>query len=148
MMSLRTGLFGALAGVLFSAGLVATGWHFGASSERADALKTLNENQLTWEAKRNELQDIITVSSAAYAERQAQSEGTANRTLADLRSGNIKLRVKLADATIASLQSCSGAIVNGRAELHPSTAQALVRITQDADSQVQALQEIVRGLTK
>jgi hypothetical protein len=148
MMGLRTGLYGALAGLLFTAGVFASGYHFGGSSERTEALKTLNENQQNWEAKRNELQEIITVSSKAFAERQAQAEGTANRTLADLRSGNIKLRVKLADATIASLQSCSGAISDGRAELHPATAQALVRITQDADSQVQALQEIVRGLTK
>lgn len=103
---------------------------------------------LTIQGERDELQDKLNASARKWAEDKQRSEGNAARTVNDLRSNGISLSVKLADATVASVEAHNRGLADGRAELHQETAEALIAITQDADATVHALQEQLLILTK
>ncbi|BAO20714.1 Rz-like spanin [Pseudomonas phage PPpW-4] len=97
---------------------------------------------------RDETQSELDATARNWAAAAAESEKHAAGTVATLRRDGIRLSVQLADRTIESVEGYNRGLADGRAELHPETATALVRITEDADRQVKALQETVRAVTQ
>lgn len=100
------------------------------------------------QGERDEIQAELDQTARNWAEDQARSESLAASTVDRLAESHVRLRVKLADATIESVQAYNRGVHDGTAELHRETSEALVRITQDADRQVTALQDSLRAVTQ
>lgn len=96
---------------------------------------------------RDETQSELDSTARNWALAQAESEKHAAGTVATLRRDGIRLSVQLADRTREAVEGYNRGLTDGRAELHPATAEALVRITEDADRQVKALQDTVKAVT-
>lgn len=112
-------------------------------------LKEVQNAHTELTAKRQALQQELRVSTQVYLEALKINEDTAADTISKHLSDNKRLRVRLSD----SRAECSGSSSVGsdayvRADIHRETAEALIRITQDADSHVKALQDTVKLLTK
>lgn len=112
-------------------------------------LKEVQDAHTELTAKRQALQQELRVSAQVYLEALKINEDTAADTISKHLSDNKRLRVRL-DSTRAE---CSGSSSAGsdayvRADIHRETAEALIRITQDADSHVKALQDTIKLLTK
>ena len=99
-------------------------------------IKQSDANRITQE----KLNDI----SGDYQEELAQGETDAARRVDAVYQSGKRMRVKL-NLTEAQLSHC-GFELDGKAELHRETSEALIRITQDADKHVEALQKTVRAL--
>lgn len=100
------------------------------------------------QGERDAIQEKLNETSRLWAEDQARSKSTARSTVDRLRESNVRLSVKLADATIAEVQAHNRGLTDGRAELHRETSEALIGITQDADRQVKALQDSLKEVTR
>lgn len=100
------------------------------------------------QGERDELQAKLDARAKTWAEDQKGSEGAARRTVDRLTESNVRLRVKLADATVEAVQGYNRGQSDGKAELHRETSEALIRITQDADRQVEALQDTLREVAQ
>ena len=100
------------------------------------------------QGERDAIQAKLNETAKAWAEDQKRSKGTAASTVDRLTESNVRLSVKLADATVAEVQAHNRGLADGRAELHRETAEALIGITQDADRQVKALQESLKEVTQ
>lgn len=97
---------------------------------------------------RDDTQAELDTTARNWADAQARSEEHAAGTVAALRRDGVRLSVQLADRTVESVQAYNRGVTDGRAELHPATAEALVRITEDADRQVTALQDSLRAVAQ
>ena len=111
-------------------------------------LKEVRHAHTELESKRQALQQELRVSAQVYLEALKINEDSAADTISQHLSDNKRLRVRL-DSTRAE---CSGSSSVGsdsyvRADIHRETAEALVRITKDADSHVKALQNTIIILT-
>lgn len=111
-------------------------------------LKEVQDAHTKLTAKRQALQQELRVSAQVYLEALKINEDTAADTISKHLSDNKRLRVRL-DSTRAE---CSGSSstrpdTDGYATLHREAAEALVRITKDADSHVKALQDTIIILT-
>ena len=111
-------------------------------------LKEVRHAHTELESKRQALQQELRVSAQVYLEALKINEDSAADTISQHLSDNKRLRVRL-DSTRAE---CSGSSstrpdTDGYATLHRETAEALVRITKDADSHVKALQDTIIILT-
>lgn len=119
--------------------------------EQNGATKALNDHVVELrriEKERDDVQAELNQTARNWAEDQARSESTA-RSLADrLAESGIRLRVKTADATRAEVEGYNRGVSDGKAELHRETSEALIRITQDADRHVQALQDTIKEVTR
>lgn len=102
----------------------------------------------TIQGERDAIQEKLNETAKAWAEDQKRSKGAASSTVDRLTESNVRLSVKLADATIAEVQAHNRGLADGRAELHRETAEALIGITQDADRQVKALQDSLKEVTQ
>lgn len=96
---------------------------------------------------RDEVQAELDATARNWASDQARSAELSAGAVADLRSRGIRLSVQLADRTREAVEGYNRGLADGRAELHPETAESLIRITQDADRQVKALQDSLRAVT-
>lgn len=102
----------------------------------ADYIAKQEANRITQEA----LNDI----SREHQEELAKGQADAASTVDALERTGVRLRVKLKD-TGSQLGECRRES-DGKAELHRETSEALIRITQDADKHVSALQKTVMAL--
>lgn len=100
------------------------------------------------QGERDDIQAKLNETAKAWAEDQARSKGIASGTVDRLTQSGVRLRVKLADATIEAVQGYNRGVTDGRAELHRETSEALIGITQDADRHVKALQESLKEVTQ
>lgn len=100
------------------------------------------------QGERDDIQAKLNETAKAWAEDQARSKSIASGTVDRLTQSDVRLRVKLADATIEAVQGYNRGVTDGRAELHRETAEALIGITQDADRHVKALQESLTEVTQ
>lgn len=100
------------------------------------------------QGERDEIQEVLNETARNWAEDQARSESIAHGTVDRLAESNVRLRVKLADATVEAVQGYNRGQSDGRAELHRETSEALIRITQDADRHVKALQDSLKEVTR
>lgn len=132
--------------------LIVSGYFVGRSDGTSAAtLKCAGEQSsevIRIQGERDEIQSKLDATAKAWAEDQARSKGTASGTVDRLLESNVRLSVKLADATVAEVQAHNRGLADGRAELHRETAEALIGITQDADRQVKALQESLKEVTQ
>lgn len=124
----------------------------GVWDERESTTKRLYEAQSVHTKElqevRDETQRKLSAVASDYAVAQKESEEHAAGTVAALRRDGVRLSVQLADRTIESVQGYNRGLADGRAELHPATAEALVRITEDADRQVKGLQDSLKAVTQ
>lgn len=96
---------------------------------------------------RDATQEKLNAFAKDFAEGSQRSESIAAGTVSELRDRGIRLSVQLADSKREAVEGYNRGLADGRAELHPATAESLVRITQDADRQVKALQETLKAVT-
>lgn len=92
----------------------------------------LQENQLALEDEWRQKSQMVASSAAVLVD--------------DLRNRNVRLSVKLADLTVASVQDSNQCRADGRAELHREAAEFLIGEAQRADAQVTALQGTIKNL--
>lgn len=100
------------------------------------------------QGERDDIQAKLNETAKGWAEDQARSKSIASGTVDRLTQSDVRLRVKLADATVEAVQGYNRGKSDGRAELHRETAEALIGITQDADRHVKALQESLKEVTQ
>lgn len=100
------------------------------------------------QGERDDIQAKLNETAKGWAEDQARSKSIASGTVDRLTQSDVRLRVKLADATIEAVQGYNRGVTDGRAELHRETSEALIGITQDADRHVKALQESLKEVTQ
>lgn len=130
------------AGALFCGG-----WHLGASSMDAEwKQEVFNEYVKKSEATASTQRAVDEV-SARYQGELAALEGSTDRMLADLRSDNKRLRVRVKNLTGAS-KGVSGCVTDGRAELDERDAKRILAVTQKGDAWIRALQDTIRELQK
>ncbi|WYW04248.1 Rz-like spanin [Pseudomonas phage vB_PpuP-Kallioja] len=108
-------------------------------SEQLEANKAL-------EVERETTQRALADVSKNWQAYLSDAQGSAGRTIADLRSRNIGLSVNLADATVRCVTSDGRSLADGRAELREDVSQFLIGQAQRADAQVRGLQETVKTL--
>lgn len=134
------------------AALVLGGFLYGNShGSSAATLKCAGEQSsevIRIQGERDEVQAKLDATAKAWAEDQKRSKGTASSTVNRLTESNVRLSVRVADATVAEVQAHNRGLADGRAELHRETSEALIGITQDADRQVKALQDSLREVTQ
>lgn len=98
------------------------------------------------EVERDTTQKALADVSKNWQAYLATSQSSADRLLADLRSRNVGLQVKLSDSIVSCVTSSGGLITDGRADLHPDTSRFLIQQAQRADAQVRGLQDTVKTL--
>lgn len=138
--------------VLWSGAMVGVGWVW--RSDRAEgreatqraagaeaAAAQVNQTRATEHAQAETLAAI----GAKHEEDRAAAEAVPAAVVADLRSGNLRLRNDLAICHTARLsEAAAGAVErDARAELRPEVVGAAVRIVTDAEDHVRACQAIV-----
>lgn len=102
------------------------------------------------EQQRVDLQQALQATAEFYQKELKANTDSAADVVAKHSADNKRLLVKLKAATTSAAStgtSCDRPVLNDRAELHAETATALIRITKDADAQVQALQDMIKLLT-
>lgn len=133
--------------LLAAAGLI---YVKGRTDEAEAHTKKLNEAQIELlrlkEEHRVQLQETQSHIEAEWRQKNALVTSAASRTVDELRGSNIRLSVKLADATVASVTDSNQCRADGRAELHRETSEFLIGEAQRADAQVKALQDTIRNL--
>lgn len=115
-------------------------------------LKEVREHYVNLEQQRVVLQQALQTTAEFYQKELKANTDSAADVVAEHIAANKRLSVRLkqqqATASTAGAGTCSDRPVpNDRAELHAETAASLIRITKDADAQVQALQDTIILLT-
>lgn len=114
-------------------------------------LTEVREHYVNLEQQRVVLQQALQTTAEFYQKELKANTDSAADVVAEYAATNKRLSVRLKQATASSATSagtCSDRpVLNDRAELHPETATSLIRITKDADAQVQALQDTIKLLT-
>lgn len=100
------------------------------------------------QGERDEIQGRLNEIARNWAEDKARTESAASSTVDRLAESDVRLRVKLADATVEAVQGYNRGKSDGRAELHRETSEALIGITMDADRHVKALQDSLKEVTQ
>lgn len=100
------------------------------------------------QGERDDIQAKLNETARKWAEDQKRSQSAATITVDRLTESGVRLRVKLADATVEAVQGYNRGKSDGRAELHRETSEALIGITQDADRHVKALQDSLKEVTQ
>lgn len=112
-------------------------------------LQELKNEHIIYEQERRALQATITASAKAYLREREDAQVRSADVIADHLADNKRLRVRVDTLdSQCSRPSDSGSEPYGYARLHRTTAEAIVAITNDADSKVRALQDIILQLTK
>lgn len=124
------------------------GYFKGEQAEQARAHTAHLEDIKRLEEERDGLQAEVTKIAREWAESKEGSESAARSTADRLAESDVRLRVKLADAKRSEVEGYNRGLADGKAELHRETAEALIRITQDADRQVEALQKTIKEVTR
>ncbi|QEG10058.1 putative Rz-like lysis protein [Klebsiella phage KMI4] len=123
----------------------AFGWHFGSQSTDTKWKEVVQNEYVKKQTARAETQKAIDAVSAKYQADLEGLEGSTDRIIADLRSDNKRLRVKVKPTSVASGPD-GRCLVDGSVELHEATARSLITITQKADLKEKALQDTIRKL--
>lgn len=133
--------------LLAAAGLI---YVKGRTDEAEAHTKKLNDAQIALmkqkEEHRVQLQETQSKIESEWRQKNQLVASAAARTVDELRGSNIRLSVKLADATVASVTDGNQCRADGRAELHRETSEFLIGEAQRADAQVKALQATIRNL--
>ncbi|CAK6596775.1 Rz-like spanin [Klebsiella phage vB_Kpl_K35PH164C3] len=125
----------------------AFGWHLGSQSTDAKWKEVVQNEYVKKQTARAETQKAIDAVSAKYQADLEGLEGSTDRIIADLRSDNKRLRVRVKPTSVASGPD-GRCLVDGSVELHEATARSLIAITQKADLKEKALQDTIRKLQR
>lgn len=123
----------------------AFGWHFGSQSTDTKWKEVVQNEYVKKQTARAETQKAIDAVSAKYQADLEGLEGSTDRVIADLRSDNKRLRVRVNPTSVAAGPD-GRCLVDGSVELHEATARGLIAITQKADLKEKALQDTIRKL--
>lgn len=127
----------------------AFGWHLGSQSTDAKWKEEVQNEYVKKQTARAETQKAIDTVSAKYQADLEGLEGSTDRIIADLRSDNKRLRVKVKVKPTSVAAGPDGrCLVDGYVELHEATARSLIAITQKADLKEKALQDTIRKLQR
>lgn len=99
------------------------------------------------EKERDDVQAKLNETATQWVKDKARIPSTASGIVDRLAESDVRLRVKLADATVAEVQGYNRGRADGTAEIHRETAEALIAITAEADATVSALQAVVKEVT-
>ncbi len=140
--------------VVWSAAMFAGGWAWrGDRAEGAEArqqaessaavVRQVNETRAT----EHQQADNLAAIGAKHEQDRTAAEAVPSAVVADLRSGNLRLRDDLATCHTARLsEAAAGAVQrDARAELRPEVVGAAVRIVTDADDQLRACQAVIQA---
>ncbi|WP_401742097.1 hypothetical protein [Stenotrophomonas geniculata] len=138
--------------VAWSAGMFAAGWAWrGDRAEGREAdqraagaeavANQVNQTRATEQSKALQLANI----GAKHEEDRTAAEAIPAAVVADLRSGNLRLRDDLATCNTARLsQGVAGTIErDAHAELRAEVAGAVVQVGRDADDHIRASQAVI-----
>ncbi|YP_009949122.1 Rz-like spanin [Enterobacter phage EcpYZU01] len=129
-----------VAGLLFASGywVADTKWEAKVNEEYITNVKAA-ENQ------RNAIQAEVNKASKDFQDQMSALEGSSDRIIADLRSDNkrLQLRVKPTSGTVQSDGRC---IIDGYAELDDRDAKRLIAIGLKGDAWIKALQKTIVAL--
>lgn len=123
----------------------AFGWHLGSQSTDAKWKEAVQNEYVKKQTARAETQKEIDAVSAKYQADLEGLEGSTDRIIADLRSDNKRLRVRVKPTSVTAGPD-GRCLVDGSVELHEATARSLIEITQKADLKEKALQDTIRKL--
>lgn len=129
-----------LAAVMFAGGYHTANnkWEAKVNAEYTSNLKASEDTRLAVQAEVNKV-------SKRFQDEMSSLEGSTDRIIADLKSDNKRLRVRV-KPTSGTTQSDGRCVIDDRVELHPETSKSLIRITQEADLKEKALQDTIRRL--
>ena len=130
-----------LAGMLFG-----WGWQLGADSMDAKWKQEVQNEYVKKQTARAETQKAIDAVSAKYQADLEGLEGSTDRIIADLRSDNKRLRVRI--KTTGTSDGKCGFEPDGRAELDDRDAKSILAVTQRGDAWIRALQDTIRELQR
>lgn len=125
----------------------AFGWHLGSQSTDAKWKEVAQNEYVSKQTARVQTQAALDEISAKYQADLEGLEGSTDRIIADLRSDNKRLRVKVKPTSVPAGPD-GRCIVDGSVELHEATARSLISITQKADLKEKALQDTIRKLQR
>lgn len=125
----------------------AFGWHFGSQSTDTKWKGVVQNEYVQKQTARVETQKAIDAVSAKYQADLEGLEGSTDRIIADLRSDNKWLRVRVKPTSVPAGPD-GRCLVDGSVELHEATARSLITITQKADLKEKALQDTIRKLQR
>lgn len=128
-----------IAGVLFG-----YGWHLGADSMDAKWKQEVHNEYIKRVEATRDTQRAVDKISAKYQEDLAALEGSTDRIIADLRSDNKRLRVRI--KTTGATNGQYRCEPDGRAELDERDAKRILAVTQKGDAWIRALQDTIRKL--
>jgi uncharacterized protein involved in exopolysaccharide biosynthesis len=117
------------------------------AEQRADqlgtALKSSEAARVTEHAQADKLQAI----AQQYEQDKTDAQAKADRTIADLRAGTVRLRNEWQGCPARSVPATAGSTgqPDGDAELRAAGAADLVRIAASADAQIRGLQAAVKA---
>lgn len=130
-----------LAGMLFG-----LGWHLGSDSMDSKWKQEVHNEYVKRVEAAKSTQRAINEISAKYQEDLAALEGSTDRIIADLRSDNKRLRVRVKPAGTSDGEC--GFEPDGRAELDDRDAKRILAVTQKGDAWIRALQDTIRELQR
>ena len=134
----------AAAGVLLAVALIAlAGYGYGYGSGKADATAEAAEANDKNRGQEKAHEQRVADLRAEFAQQQADARARDERTIADLRSGNQRLRLQVSSCSAARSGAAEsapgGADGAGTAELAPETSAALWGIAADGDRAIRKL---------
>lgn len=134
-------------GVFLILGLTfSLGYSYRDNKADQEALIAQNNYLKQLNVERQSFQGALDEISGAWQAQVQKTQFDADRAIADLRRTGIRLRVKLADATVCTVTGSCGPNTDGSAELHPEASGFLIGEAKRADAQVKALQDVVKVL--
>ena len=146
MNTLTKGLLGLACACLIALGIYYKGYSDSDTKHQNEAMKAELAFNKKQEEEREKSQAALANISKQWQAYLAQKSAVAQGAIDRLRNDGISLRVQLADATVRSISSSGGPVPNGYADLSENTSRFLIEQAQRADTQVTALQQIIREL--
>lgn len=121
------------------------GWNIGSNSKDAEWKEVVTHEYIKKQEANKATQLEVNKVSTKYQADLEGLEGSTDRIIADLRSDNVRLRLKVKPTT-GTPTGDGRCIFDGKAELDEATAKRLIGITQRGDLHIEALQDTIRKL--
>lgn len=125
--------------------LYMAGYSLGYDKAETQYKEVMHNEYVTKQIATQRTQQAVAQVSKEYQDTLAGIEGSTDRIIADLRSDNKRLRVKLKPQA-GVVRSDGGCESASTGELDESTSRRLIGITQRGDAQIEALIKTVKEL--
>lgn len=121
------------------------GYQLGHSTADNKWKEVIHSEYIKKQVATQQTQQAINKISKEYQDDLAALEGSTDRVIADLHNDGVRLRVKL-KSTERQLKDNGGCLIDARAELDEEFSRRLIRVTQEGDLWIKALQDTIREL--